>query len=178
MTRIDDLSHPAVELPLPLDGERHEIEIPRETTLFFWTALAVGTPERVPPTQSALGSRLSNAGDEAREKLSWSMSIDGESVPLLDDSYFREGGYRGVAWWTAHDPIEAPTSVRIQLKTEAERLTRREDQVVLWTNQGEAIPWGSTIESSIELVPSESAPTEFPTRKEQLWNRHTVYTTR
>lgn len=176
MSRSDNLSHPAVELQLPLSGEAHEVEIPRETTLFFWTALAVGTPERIPHTRSPLGSRLFSAGVEDREKMSWAVSIDDESVPLLADSHYREEEYTGLAWWTACEPIKAPASVRVQFKTEGEGPTNRNDQVVLWSNHGEPIPWGSTIESTIELVLSDSPPSEFPTRKEPFWERHTVYT--
>lgn len=176
MNRIDDLSHPAIELPLPLSGVAHEFEIPQETTLFFWTALAVGTPDRIPLTQSSLGNRLLDAGIKAQDKMSWSVSIDGEAVPLLADSYYRESGYTGLAWWTACKPVETPASVRVQFETKGEQPTDPRNQFVLWTNQGEPIPWESTIESTIELVPSDSPPSEFPTRKEPLWKRHTVYT--
>lgn len=176
MNQSEDLSHPAVELPLPLDGETREIEIPRETTLFFWTTLAVGTRECIPPIRSSLGSSLFNAGVEAQDRMSWSVSIDGESVSLLTDSYYREGGYTGLAWWTACEPIGAPASVRIRFKTDGEQPRAEENQVTLWSPQGEPVPWGSTIESNVELVPSASPPSEFSTGKEQLWERHTVFT--
>ena len=176
MIRIEDLSHPAVELPLPLDGETYELEVPQETTLFFWTAVAAGTPKRIPPTQSLHGSYLFKTGVRAQEKMSWSVSIQGESVPLLADSYYREADYTGLAWWSAWEPIELPASVSVQFKTEGEPPTHQGDQVVLWTKTGNPIPWGSTLESTLKLVPSDSLPSEFPTRKEQLWRRHTVYT--
>lgn len=176
MNQSEDLSHPAVELPLPLDGETREIEIPRETTLFFWTTLAVGTRERIPPIRSSLGSSLFDAGVDAQERMSWSVSIDGESVPLLTDSYYREGEYTGLAWWTAREPIDAPASVRIRFKTDGEQPTAGENRVTLWSPRGEPIPWGSTVESNVKLAPSDSSPSEFPTRKEQLWKQHTVFT--
>jgi len=176
MSRSDKLSHPAVELPLPLSGEAHEFEIPRETTLFFWTTLAVGTQERIPCSQSPLGARLFNAGIKAQERMSWSVLIDDEPVHLHDDSYYRKGGYTGLAWWKACESVENPVSVRVIFKTEGERPTNRENQSVLWSHKGERIPWGSTIKSTIELTLSDSPACEFPTRKEQLWKRHTVYT--
>lgn len=174
MNRFDNLSHPAVEVPLSLDEEINRFEIPQGTTLFFWTAIAIGTPERIPSDQSFLGRRLYNAAIRAQKQISWSISINGESISLLSDQY-RADGYRGLAWWIAHEPIELPASVHIRLKTDGDLSTRQANQVVLWTRQGNPIPWGSTIESAIELLPSEASPNEFPTRKEQLWGRHTVY---
>lgn len=35
MVQIEDLSHPAVELKLPLDGGHHRYKIPQSMTLFF-----------------------------------------------------------------------------------------------------------------------------------------------
>lgn len=175
MTQFDDLSHPAVELLLPLDGEAREMEIPRETTLFFWATLALGTQNRLPPVQSSLGNSLF-AMDEAQKKMSWSISIDGESLPTLADSSYREDGYKGLAWWTAREPIDLPASVCVRFKMEGEPPTHQGSQLVLWTKQGKSIPWGSVIESTIELVPSDSPSNEFPTHKESLWNRHIVYT--
>lgn len=176
MTQSKNLDHPPVVLPLPLDGTTQELEIPQDTTLFFWTALAVGTPERIPSTQSPLGNRLFNTGVEAQNQMSWSVSIDGESVHLISDSYYREAGYIGLAWWAACDPIELPASVDVRFEVKGEQPTNQENQIVLWTIHGDSISLGATIESTIELVPSESPPEEFPTRKEQLWKRHTVYT--
>lgn len=178
MTQVDELSHPAVELPLPLDGATHEMDVPRETALFFWTALAVGTPDRLPPVRSSLGNSLFNVSVKAQERMSWAVSVDGASIPLLADSYYREGGYTGLAWWTACEPVGLPVSVRIQFKAEGEIPTYHGDQIVLWTRDGRSIPWDSTIESALELTPSECSPSEFPTRKERLWKQRTVYTPR
>jgi len=176
MTLVDELSHPAVALPLPLDGATHELEIPTGTTLFFWTTLAIGTPDRLPPTQSSIGRTLFSKGVKAREQMSWCVSIDGESVPLLDDSLYREYGYTGLAWWGACEPVQLPASVRIRFEAGEAPLTHRGTQCVLWTKQGRKIPWESASESTLKLTPSPVSPSEFPTHQEQLWERHTVYT--
>lgn len=40
MTRTENLSHPSVELKLPLNRDSQTRVIPTETTLFFWGAIA------------------------------------------------------------------------------------------------------------------------------------------
>ncbi len=175
MARIDGLDHPAVELPLPLDGETHEFEIPRDRTLFCWTALAVGTPTRIPPIRSPLGSRLFNEGVDHQERMWWSISIDGTSAPLITDSYYREDRYKGLVWWTACDPVELPATVRVGFELQGEQPTVGEHEAVLWTNEGDPLSWGTAVESTIRLVPSRSPASDCSTRHEQLWNRHTVY---
>lgn len=178
MSRTEHIDHPAVEIELPVDRDRHQVEIPRDTTLFFWGTVAAGTSDRIPQIRSPRGSRLFATAVEAQDRISWSISIDGESVPLLSDSYYREGEYAGLARWIAVEPIELPASVSVRFETSGERPTDRGDPVVLWTEQGTRIPWGTTLESAIELVPSRSLPKEFPTRTEQLWEQHTVYVPR
>ncbi|SEW00846.1 hypothetical protein [Halobacterium jilantaiense] len=178
MSWSDGLSHPAVELPLPLDDATHEFEVPPDTTLFFWTALAVGTPTRIPSTQSALGSQLFHETITAEDQLSCSLSIAGESIPLVADSVYRDGDYTAIARWIAHAPIEDPTSVHIRFTTTGPPPMKQVDDVVLWTKHGTPIPWGTSIETTVELTPADSPPHTFPTHEEQLWNRHTVYTPR
>ncbi|AGB33824.1 hypothetical protein Natpe_4104 (plasmid) [Natrinema pellirubrum DSM 15624] len=85
MVETENLDHPAVEVTLPVDREHHQYEVPQHTTLFFWTTLAAGTPERLPQIQSPLGSCLFNEICNSREQMTWSVSINGESVPLLTD---------------------------------------------------------------------------------------------
>ncbi len=93
MVRSVNLDHPSVEIKLPLDGEMHQYAVPRDTTMFFWVTLAVGTPDPIPQIQSPQGSRLFNKGVQAQEQMTWSISIDNESVPLITDSYYRSGEY-------------------------------------------------------------------------------------
>ena len=175
MVGFERLDHPAVELKPPLDGERHRFEVPRDTTLFFWGALAVGTRDRIPQFRSRRGKRLFDAGVESRQRMSWSVSIDGESVPLLTDSYYRADGYKGLAWWIAVEPPQLPVSVSVQFETSGQPPTDRADQIVLWTDRGEPISWGTTRESTIDLDPSDAPASEFQTAQEDLWGSHTVY---
>jgi len=135
----------------------------------------VGTPERIPQIQSPHGSRLFNRGIEAKDQMTWSMSIDGESVPLLSDSYYRIEGYKGLAWWIAVSSAELPATVCVEFETNGDQPTVQGDPVVLWTEQGEMVPWGATIESTIELNTSDSPASTFPSRQESLWRQHTVY---
>lgn len=175
MVRIKNLGHPAVEIKPPLDGERHRFEIPRDETLFFWTALTIGTADRLPRIRSPRGSRLFTAGVNARKRMSLTVAIDGERVPLIADSYYRTGDYKGLAWWLAIEPMELPASVCVRFETTGNQPMDRSDPIVLWTQQGERIRWGTTKESTIELVPSDRPTSDFQTRREDLWESHTVY---
>ena len=107
--------------------------------------------------------------------MTWSVSIGDESVPLITDSFYRTDEYKGLAWWIAFDPIELPATVYVEFETTGEQPTVQGEPVVLWTEQGNMVPWGATIESTIELTPSESPASAFPAREESLWERHTVY---
>lgn len=175
MAQTETIDHPAVEIKLPLDGREYRFEIPEDTTLFFWGAIAIGTQNRIPLTDSFQGSRLFRTGLEAQSQMTWSLSIAGNSVSLMTDSYYRKSGYKGLAWWTACEPIESPTSVDVQFKTEGERPTIGEDPVKLWTEGGDQIPWGETVESTLKLIPSALPESEFQTRRECLWDRRSVY---
>jgi len=170
------MDHPSVELKLPLDGGTHRIEIPQETTLFFWGAVAPGTTDRLIPKEGdAVGSQQ-RAVQEISDCVSWRISLPDETKPLLDERY-RHQGYHGRAWWIARDPVSLPATVEIEFKISGPPRTIDGDPIVLWTEQGETIPWGATIESTLELVPSTKRAPQFQTRQEQLWNRHTVYVT-
>jgi len=175
MVETEHLDHPAVEVTLPVDREHHQYEVPQHTTLFFWTTLAAGTPERLPQIQSPLGSCLFNEICNSREQMTWSVSINGESVPLLTDSYYRCDGYTGFAWWIALGSVELPATVCVEFETSGTQPTVQEHPLVLWTDQGEMLQWGTTTESTVDLIPSNSPPSTFPTRQEQLWERLTVY---
>ncbi|ELY65290.1 hypothetical protein C490_13815 [Natronobacterium gregoryi SP2] len=153
----------------------HQYVVPRDTTMFLWVALAVGTPERIPQIQSPQGSRLFTKGVQAQEQMTWSVSIDDESVPLIADSHYRKGEYRGLAWWIAIDPIELPATVCVEFETIGDQPTVQGDPVVLWTEQGDVVSWGTTIESTIKLNPSDSPANSFPTHRESLWDQHMVY---
>lgn len=175
MVRSENLDHPAIEVKLPLDGEMHQYVVPRDTTMFFWVALAVGTPERIPQIQSSQGSRLFTEGVQAQEQMTWSVSIDDESVPLMTDSYYRSDEYKGIAWWIALDPLELPATVCVAFETTGEQPTVQGDRMVLWTEHGNMVSWGETIESTIKLTPSDSPASTFPTHRESLWDQHLVY---
>ncbi|AAG20972.1 Vng6347h (plasmid) [Halobacterium salinarum NRC-1] len=168
------MDHPSVELKLPLDGGTHRVEIPQETTLFFWGAVAPGTTDRLIPEEGdAVGSQH-RVVQELSNYVSWRISLPDESKPLLDERY-RKQGYNGRAWWIARGPVSLPATAEIEFSISGAPPTIGGDPIVLWTEQGETIPWGSTIESTVELVPSAKPAPQFQTRQEQLWNRHTVY---
>ncbi len=175
MVRSENLDHPAVEVKLPLDGGMHQYVVPQDTTMFFWVALAVGTPDRLPQIQSSQGSRLFHKGVQAQEQMTWSVSIDNESVPLMTNSYYRSDGYKALAWWIAFDSIQMPATVCVEFETTGEQPIVQDDPVVLWTEQGDMVPWGTTIESTIKLAPSDSPASTFTRRQESLWGQHTVY---
>jgi hypothetical protein len=167
------MDHPAVEIKLPLDGETHRAEIPRETTLFFWGGVAPGSADH-PQTQDQWRASQQRATRALSEHGSWTITIAGESKPLLDEPY-RVQGESARAWWIACDPVELPTTVEIEFASQGEPPTIDGSPATVRTEQGESAEWGSTLESTIELVPSTSQPAAFQTREEQLWNRHTVY---
>lgn len=171
----EELSHPAVELPLPLDGATHRYEIPTETSLFCWDALAAGTQHRLPRTRTGQGARLFQTAVAAQDQMHWTIKRNGESFSLLTDSYFRKAGYKGVAWWTACASTELPVSLDVQFETTGPSPTQDGERVVLWSRNGERIPWGTTIKSTIRLHPSDADVEEFSTHREQLWERHQVY---
>ncbi len=168
------MDHPSVQLKLPLDGKAHSVEIPQETTLFFWGAVAPGTADRLCHRDSEQGYCQRQVTRDLSERASWTVSLPEEEKPLLDEVY-REEGYNGRAWWVACDPIALPTTVEVTFDSAGECPKIEGEPVVLWTENGESIEWGGTIESTIELVPSSTPATQFPTRQEHLWDRHTVY---
>ncbi|WP_256393742.1 hypothetical protein [Natronoarchaeum rubrum] len=168
------MDHPSVELNLPLDGKTHSIEIPQETTLFFWNALVPGTADRLSPVESDQGYNQLCVARELVDLISWKITFPDDHKPLLDEVY-RRNGYRGCAWWIACDPIELPATIEVTFESIGECPTIEGKPVVLWTTDGEPIEWGTTIKSTIELVPSSTPASQFPTRQELLWNRHTVY---
>ena len=175
MIQMESLDHPAVEIKLPLDRDQHLLKVPQDKTLFLWTTLAIGTPDRIPQIRSRHGSHLFRTGVEAQEQISWTISANGDTVPLLTDSHYREGQYKGLAWWIAINPMEFPVSISVKLETKGEQPSEFEEPIVLWTEKGEPIPWGTTRESVAQLHQSDSPPSEFQTRQENLWGRHTVY---
>ncbi|WP_080505200.1 hypothetical protein [Halorubrum aethiopicum] len=175
MTQTANLSHPAVEVKLPLDGKHHQLVIPRDTTLFFWVALALGTQDRIPPINSQRGHSIFRTGLEIQDQLSWLVLVDEKQCPLVADSYYRKGGYKGLAWWVARDPVKLPVTVDIQLEVSGSQPVEEGDPLVLWTEHGEKIPWGKTLNSSIELVSPNSREQDFSTQREDLWKEHRVY---
>jgi hypothetical protein len=171
----EHLSHPAVEIQLPLDGNSDQYVIPSETTLFFWRALAPGTEDRLAPPDTSRGSEQIVLEGKLWEKASWSISLDGETVPLLTDSVFRDAGYRGVAWWAATDVVELPAVLTVQFETRGEPPVIDGEPIVCWADNGRKIPWNTRIESEINLQPPSNSTTEFETHQENLWDRHLIY---
>ncbi|WP_084777800.1 hypothetical protein [Natrialba sp. SSL1] len=175
MVSIQNLGHPAVEIKLPLDNGTHQYGVPKDTTLFLWATVAVGTPECIPQIDSSLGHHLFRDGVEAQDQMNWSVSVGSESVPLLTDSYYRNSGYKGLAWWIAVDSVELPAAVDVEFETVGDQPTHQGDPITLWTEQGDMLSWGQTIESTIELNSSNSPARSFPTHQESLWEEHAVY---
>jgi len=178
MVSIENLEHPAVELKLPLDDDTHERVIPGGTTLFFWTALAAGTADHIPRIRSKKGAELFDAVRDVQEQLSLTVSIDGESIPLLTDSLFRADSYQGLAWWIALDPVRLPTQIHVEFETSGPRPREQNDPLVLWTERGDSIQWGCTRTSTLELHSADIPATDFATKQEQLWGRQAVYVPR
>lgn len=174
MVAIESLDHPAVEVTLPLDETHHTVEIPQETTLFLWGALAVGTDDRLPPTQTPRGSSLFLCGESNQDQIEWAASTDQGGIPLLMDSYYREHGYKGMAWWNACTLDDLPVTIDVHFQTTGPQPTVDGDPLVFWTQRGNKLPWGESIDSTIELRPATQPRDAFSTRRESLWNRHTV----
>jgi len=175
MTRTDNLTHPAVEIHLPLDSESHHYVIPAETTLFLRGALAPGTAERLAPTRTPRGKSQMDVEADLREKVSWSVSLADQAVPLLRKAPHRNSGYRGVAWWAATGGVELPVDLTVQFETTGEQPTVAGEPLVCWTATGRRLPWNQSIESTVSLHPADDSADEFETHRETLWNRHRVY---
>lgn len=175
MMRIDNLTHPAVEIQLPLNSERHHYVIPTDTTLFFWRALAPGTADRLAPTQTSQGKSQMDAEAELQEKVSWSVSLADQTVPLLRKEPYRNAGYRGMAWWAATESVELPAVLTVQFEITGAQPTVAGEPLVCWTDTGRQLPWNQPIESTISLHPPGDSPGDFETHRETLWQRHRVY---
>lgn len=96
------MDHPSVELKLPLDGGTHRVEIPQETTLFFWGAVAPGTTDRLIPEEGdAVGSQH-RVVQELSNYVSWRISFRmSRNLFLTSDTENRDitgehGGLHGV----------------------------------------------------------------------------------
>jgi len=174
MTRTDGLSHPSVELKLPTDGADYRCVIPTDTTLFCWRAIAPGIGDRLAPTDTPQGKTQANREAQLRDQLTWSVSLDGQDIPLLDDTLYRNSGYRGVAWWIAIDAVELPATLSVRVET-GEQPTVDTDPLVCWTDTGQRLSWNQHIQSTINLQPPTAPDREFDTHREDLWNRHRVY---
>lgn len=175
MTRTENLSHPSVELKLPLNRANQACVVPTETTLFFWGAIAPGTSDKLAPADTPQGHSQISAGKRLYDQISWSISIDGETVPLLSKATYRNSGYYGLAWWVAHDAVPLPTTVDVHFQTTGEQPTVDGEPLVFWTESGTRIQWNEPIKSTIHLQPQDNPDREFSTHREQLWGRHLVY---
>jgi hypothetical protein len=175
MTRTENLSHPSAELKLPLNKASQVCVIPTKTTLFFWGAIAPGTSEKLAPADTPQGRSQISAGKRLYDQISWSISIDGEAVPLLSKATYRNSGYHGLAWWVAHDPVTLPTTVDVHFQTTGEQPTVDGEPLVLWSESGTRIPWNESVKSTIHLQPPDNHDRGFSTHGEQLWGQHLVY---
>lgn len=170
-----DIDHPAVELRLPVDGEHHQLAVPRETSHFYWGVLRAGLrSEDAPPTDSQRSVPAYDALDDDRDKIAFDLEVNDEPVHLLDEIY-RDGRKRGIGRWTATEPPALPATVTIRVTTDGARPTVDGEEIALWGTNGARIPWGEPIETTFELLSSETSSAEFETRTDGLWDRHTVY---
>jgi len=172
--QTENLSHPAVEIQLPLDGNSHQYVIPFETPLFFWRALTPGTEHRPVPIESIGSSKQSALESELRNQVSWSVSLDCEPIPLLSKLY-RNSGCRGIGWWSVTDAVELPAVLTIKFETTGEPPTIDGKPSIWWTDDGQKIPWNECVDTTIYLRSQSSPSHEFETHYETLWNRHRVY---
>jgi len=175
MTQSKALSHPSVELKLPLDGMSHHCVIPTETPIFLWRAVAPGTTDRLAPVDTLHGREQVDRVAELRNKVTWSVSLDGRELSLLDESPYRNSGYRGIAWWIVNEAVELPAVIDIQFETTGKQPTVDGEPLVCWTDRGRRLQWNERIESTIHLQSPASSDYEFETHREKLWNRHRVY---
>jgi len=172
--KIENLSHPAVEVQLPLDGNSHQYIIPSDTTLFFWRALVPGARDRFIPPNSTEASKQRSLESKLRDQASWSISLDDEPISLMNELY-RDSGYRGLSWWSATDAVELPAVLAVKFELTGDPPIMDGKPVVLWTDDGRKIPWGGCINSTIHLSSPTNQSHEFETHEEALWNRHRVY---
>ena len=175
MTRFENISHPSVELKLPFNRTSQTRVIPSETTLFFWGAIAPGTSDRLAPVDTHQGSSQISTGKRIYDQISWSLSIDGDTIPLLSKARYRNSGYHGLAWWIAHDDVTLPADIEVHFQATGEQPTIDGEPLVLWTESGTRIPWNEPIESTIHLQPTDTPNRDLATHREQLWNEHLVY---
>ncbi len=175
MPQTENLSHPSVEIRLPLNSASQTYVIPVETTLFFWGAIAPGTRDRLAPVDTQRGHYQMATGKRIYDQISWSLSIDDESIPLMSDFTYRNSGYQGLAWWVAHDAVTLPTVVDVHFQVTGERPTVGGEPLVLWSETGTRIPWDESIESTIQLRSADNPDRDFSTHREQLWGKHQVY---
>lgn len=175
MARTENLSHPSVELKLPLDRASQTRVIPTETTLFFWGAIAPGTSDKLAPADTQQGRNQIRAGKRLYDQISWSLSISGDNVPLLSKVTHRDSGYHGLAWWVAHDAVTLPATVDVYFQTTGEQPTVDGEPLVFWSESGTRIPWNESVESTIHLQSTDNPDRDFSTHREQLWGRHLVY---
>jgi len=173
MVNVLDISHPAVEFPLPFDGKAGWFLVPENTTLFFWGAVCLGTKDRIAPLDTERGSRQYGALEDAYSSITVSLSINDESI-WLEEGVYKMDGYRGRMWWVACVPEKLPASVNIEIETTGEGPLIDGIPAVLWTNNGDMVPWGTHVESTLEISPSSIPASQFPQRRESLWDRHTV----
>jgi len=172
--QTENLSHSAVEIQLPLDGNHYHCVIPPETTLFFWRALIPGTGDGPAPIDSIGMSTQSSLESELRDRVSWSVSLDGETIPLLSDLY-RNAGCRGVGWWSVTDAVELPAVLSIEFATTGEPPSIERQPSVWWTDEGRKTPWNGPISTTVDLQSPTNSSHEFENDCEGLWNRHQMH---
>ena len=169
------MDHPSVELKLPLDGRVYQLAVPRDVTHFYWEAIGAGTLDQAPvPLDTPQGSKQFAALSKASDRVQWSLSINGESIHVVPE-VVKNNGVRKIAWHRPLDPPSLPATVDVHLTTEGTAPTVDGEEIALWSGEGPVIPWGSTAHGSLEIIESEMSASDFPTRTDGMWQRHTVY---
>jgi hypothetical protein len=170
-----DIDHPAVELRLPVDGGHYQFAVPRETTHFYWGILWAGLKSQdSPPGDGNQESEVRRSLRRARDRISWGLTVNDESVYLMKEIY-KNGGKRGLSWWTPTEPPALPATVTSRVTTTGEIPTADGEEIGVWGTNGTRVPWGETITTTFELSASDTPASTFETRTDGLWDRHTAY---
>lgn len=161
------MDHPSVEVRFPFDGGHHRLEVPCDTTHFYWGAIGFGTADESPSSIQKPGQITQSISD----RVSCSLSIDGESKPLLRNVRHHNGQHQR-AFWTATDPPTLPVTATVTLHADGDAPMYDGKQVALWTHSDEVVPWTETVQTELQLVSSSNTQSM---RTDGLWGQHDVY---
>lgn len=131
-----DLNHPAVELRLPIDGGHHQRAVPQDAIHFYW-----GSIQTRLKNESSLSGGLNRDATHPisprniRDQISWELTVNEESVFLLDELY-RDNGKRGRSWWISTGQPTLPATVKSRVVTTGEPPTADgEELAICGTNE-------------------------------------------